>query len=119
MSGSQPGTACASCGAVDTLELDLASGTLACTRCGTVSSESSTAAFEFLARVDEEDEFANGRTFVSDKAVAWAGGIGASGVRALGGRAVQWASGIGERRGIFHAQKKASNPPPPSRRNIY
>ncbi|GAA6011516.1 hypothetical protein JCM11491_004671 [Sporobolomyces phaffii] len=101
---------CTACGAVDSLELELASGTLACTRCGTVSLESQTAAFEFLARVDDEDASTGGRVYVADRDQAWGGGIAASGVRALGGRASQWAADLGERRSMFHAKKKASFP---------
>ncbi|GAA5947389.1 hypothetical protein JCM3765_001653 [Sporobolomyces pararoseus] len=97
---------CTSCGAVDSLEHEPASGTLACNRCGTVSNESSTASFEFLARVDEEDEFANGRMYVSDKSTAWGGGTAANGIRGLGGRASQWAAGVGERTSMFHAKKQ-------------
>lgn len=104
----EPHQVCTSCGAVDSLELELATGTLACTRCGTVSNDSSTASFEFLARVDEEDAFTGGRTQVNEKGEAWGGGIGASGMRALGGKASQWAAGVGERRAMFHAKKKVS-----------
>ncbi|GAA5904080.1 uncharacterized protein JCM6883_002075 [Sporobolomyces salmoneus] len=100
---------CPSCEAHNTLELDHASGTLACTRCGTVSTESSTAVFEFLARVDEEDEFANGRVYVSDRATAARGGIAANGIRGLGGKATQYAAGIGERASMYHAKKRKAH----------
>jgi hypothetical protein len=99
---------CTSCGAVDSLELELASGTLACNKCGTVSNESSTASFEYLARVDEEDEYTNGRMYVSEKRDAWGGGTAAQGIRGLGGKATQWAAGVGERTGMFHARKMVS-----------
>ncbi|GAA5996255.1 hypothetical protein JCM5350_000479 [Sporobolomyces pararoseus] len=103
---SEPQQVCNSCGAINSLEHEQASGTLACNRCGAVSNESSTASFEFLARVDEEDEFANGRTYVSERSNAWGGGTAASGIRGLGGRATQWASEVGERTRMFHAKKQ-------------
>ncbi|GAA5931503.1 cyclin family protein [Sporobolomyces koalae] len=102
---SDPQAVCQSCGGIGTLVLEVASGTLACERCGTVSNDSSTATFEFLARVDEEDEFANGRTYVSESRTAWAGGVAASRVRALGGRGSQWAQSIGETTAMFHSKK--------------
>ena len=99
---------CSACGAKGSLELELASGTLACNQCGVVASNSMNEAFEFLGRVDEEDEYTNGRMYVSDKNNAWGGGLAASGVRAMGGRAGQWAAGVGEKRTMFHAKKKVS-----------
>jgi len=100
---------CSACGAKGSLELELASGTLACNQCGVVASNSMNEAFEFLGRVDEEDEYTNGRMYVSDKNNAWGGGLAASGVRAMGGRAGQWAAGVGEKRTMFHAKKKVSH----------
>ncbi|GAA6059411.1 hypothetical protein JCM10212_003643 [Sporobolomyces blumeae] len=100
------GAACAECGAVGSLEYEQESGTLACNRCGTVSAAQSSQAFEFLARVDDEDASGNGRLYVNEHALARAGGMGAAGIAALGGRASQYAAGtLGKRKEMYHERR--------------
>lgn len=88
---------CASCHTSNSLEYTPETGVLACTVCGTVSSGSDSQAFEFLARVDEEDDFQNGRTYVASGAmVGEFGGVGAAQVRRQGGKSGVWARAAGE-----------------------
>ncbi|GAA5888210.1 hypothetical protein JCM6882_000322 [Rhodosporidiobolus microsporus] len=85
---------CPTCGTSTLFESIPELGTLACTSCGTVSSSSSSQAIEFLARVDDEDAYQGGRTYV-----------GAGGVR-RNGRAEGWARAAGEATRIYHQKKK-------------
>ncbi|GAA5833290.1 hypothetical protein JCM11251_005195 [Rhodosporidiobolus azoricus] len=85
---------CPDCGTNTLFESDPRSGTLACTVCGTVSAASTSQAFEYLARVDEEDAFQGGRTYV-----------GKQGVR-RSGRVEGWARGAGESSRVYHQKKK-------------
>ncbi|GAA5978026.1 hypothetical protein JCM10908_004199 [Rhodotorula pacifica] len=100
---------CESCGGVDTLEYSPELGTLACTRCGTVSTSSASHAFEYLARVDEEDQYQNGRHYIS--AGALSGEYGALGAMQIGrgGRANNWARATGESRQIYQSQKRTES----------
>ncbi|BGP38060.1 hypothetical protein JCM10449v2_001987 [Rhodotorula kratochvilovae] len=96
---------CASCGASDSLEYAPELGTLACTRCGTVSSSSATHAFEFLGRVDAEDDYQNGRTYVGAHGGAY-GGVGAMAARRAGAKVGSWTKGAEGGAGIYQAQKR-------------
>jgi hypothetical protein len=96
-------TTCTSCSAVGTLEYDSQLGALACTRCGTVSSSSSSYAYEFLGRVDAEDDYQNGRTYIGGNFDAF-GGIGGAGGR-NGGKAA-WASKAGDHKAVYHSKKQ-------------
>ncbi|GAA5978808.1 hypothetical protein JCM11641_003570 [Rhodosporidiobolus odoratus] len=91
---------CTACNTSNALENDVETGLLVCTLCGTVSSESASHSFEFLARVNEEDEFQNGRTYVGASQQAM-GGLGR-----MGGKAAAWAAGTGESKVLYHAKKK-------------
>ena len=97
---------CTSCGGVDTLEYSPELGTLACTRCGTVSTSSASHAFEYLARVDEEDRYQNGRHYIS--AGTLSGDYGSLGGMQIGrgGKGNNWARATGESRQIYQSQKK-------------
>ncbi|MBZ6376939.1 MAG: hypothetical protein LBE67_18785 [Kocuria palustris] len=99
-------TECTSCGGVDTLEYSPELGTLACTRCGTVSTSSASHAFEYLARVDEEDRYQNGRHYIS--AGTLSGDYGSLGGMQIGrgGKGNTWARATGESRQIYQSQKK-------------
>lgn len=101
---------CTSCGGVDTLEYSPELGTLACTRCGTVSTSSASHAFEYLARVDEEDRYQNGRHYIS--AGTLSGDYGSLGGMQIGrgGQGHNWARATGESRQIYQAQKKVCHP---------
>ncbi|GAA6057639.1 hypothetical protein JCM3770_000276 [Rhodotorula araucariae] len=96
---------CASCHAVDSLEYAPELGTLACTRCGTVSTSSATHAFEFLGRVDAEDDYQNGRTFVGAHGGAY-GGVGAMAARRAGAKVGSWTKGAEGGAGIYQAQRR-------------
>lgn len=100
---------CTSCGGVDTLEYSPELGTLACTRCGTVSTSSASHAFEYLARVDEEDRYQNGRHYIS--AGTLSGDYGSLGGMQIGrgGQGHNWARATGESRQIYQAQKKTES----------
>ncbi|GAA5862144.1 hypothetical protein JCM8547_007754 [Rhodosporidiobolus lusitaniae] len=95
---------CASCGASGTLEYEPTLSALACTKCGTVSSASSSHAFEFLGRVNEEDDYQGGRTYLSGPFDEY-GGIGGAG-RGMGGKAAAWASKAGEYKKVYHSKKQ-------------
>lgn len=114
---------CGSCGGVDTLEYSHELGTLACSRCGTVSTSSDSHAFEYLARVDDEDRYQNGRHYIS--AGALNGDYGSLGVMQVsrGGTANNWARATGESRQIYQSQRRVSDHPTlppanPSRANL-
>lgn len=98
---------CASCHTSNSLEYSPETGVLACTVCGTVSSSSASQSFEFLARVDEEDEFQNGRTYIGSGALAGEfGGVGAMQVRRQGGKSGAWARAAGEGAKNTHDKKQ-------------
>lgn len=98
---------CTSCASVGTLEYEPELGTLACTRCGTVSTASASHAFESLARVDAEDRYENGRFYVSAAALdGQFGSIGGAQARNAGARVNNWARVTGESREIYQSQKR-------------
>ncbi|GAA5862159.1 hypothetical protein JCM3774_004803 [Rhodotorula dairenensis] len=100
---------CVSCGGADTLEYSHELGTLACTRCGTVSTSSDSHAFEYLARVDDEDRYQNGRHYIS--AGTLSGDYGSLGGLQIGrgGTANNWARATGESRQIYQSQRKTES----------
>ncbi|GAA5927046.1 hypothetical protein JCM10213_005565 [Rhodosporidiobolus nylandii] len=97
---------CASCNLSNTLEYAPELGTLACTVCGTVSADSSSHTFEFLARVDEEDSFQGGRTYVAGGAGGGYQAFGGAAGAAMGGQAARWASKAGEGKAVYHSRKR-------------
>lgn len=102
---------CASCGTANTLEYAPELGTLACTVCGTVADSSASHGLEYLQRVDEEDAFENGRTFVGAGGTGEFGGVGALAAKRSGGHIGAWARATGESREVYQSKKKVRSFP--------
>ncbi|GAA5996392.1 cyclin family protein [Rhodotorula paludigena] len=100
---------CASCGTANTLEYAPELGTLACTVCGTVADSSASHGLEYLQRVDEEDAFENGRTFVGAGGTGEFGGVGALAAKRSGGHIGAWARATGESREVYQSKKKTES----------
>ncbi|GAA5835341.1 hypothetical protein JCM9279_004511 [Rhodotorula babjevae] len=96
-------TACPSCGAHGTLEYAVEVGTLACTRCGTVAASSSLHSFELLQRVDAEDAYQNGRTYVGSGGGTYGGGMG---TQRVGQQVSAWTRTAEGGTAIYQAQRR-------------
>lgn len=95
---------CTSCKSIGSLEYVPEASALACTKCGAVSESSSSHMFEMLGRVDGEDAYQNGRTYIGGSYDAL-GGLGGAGARGMGGRAAAWASKAGEYKAVYHTKR--------------
>ncbi|GAA5901380.1 hypothetical protein JCM8208_001783 [Rhodotorula glutinis] len=94
---------CLACGAHGTLEYAAEIGTLACTRCGTVSTSSAAHSFELLQRVDAEDAFQNGRTYVGSGGGTYGGAMG---TQRVGQRVGTWTRTAEGGTAIYQAQRR-------------
>ncbi|KPV75969.1 uncharacterized protein RHOBADRAFT_52977 [Rhodotorula graminis WP1] len=94
---------CPACGAHGALEYVAEIGTLACTRCGTVSTSSASHSFELLQRVDAEDAFQNGRTYVGSGGGTFGGAMG---TQRVGQRVGTWTRVAEGGTAIYQAQRK-------------
>ena len=96
---------CPACGAHGTLEYAAEIDTLACTRCGTVSA--SAHSFELLQRVDAEDAYQNGRTYVGSGGATFGGAMG---TQRVGQKVGTWTRTAEGGTAIYQAQRKVCPP---------